>query len=548
MVEYLIMKMKGVLDINKSIILKSAAMLLAAVLSIGTTSCAKRSVTDYEPLKYGKSRLETKHVTVHDPNIVYDGTSGKYYIFGSHKAWAVSSDLAAWEYISLPSLQDNNSEVFKRNILWSSQGNFSYNVEGNMWAPAVIYNKDMGKWCMYMSINGGDYYSSIALLTSDKIDGDYEYAGTVVYSGFRSLEQLKATDFEKVCGKAKQSDAERYINAGGGWNSLYGTNAIDPCVFYDKDGGLWMSYGSWFGGIFLIKLDNETGLRDTSRKYKTKENVSDEYLGIRLSGGYGATGEGSFIVWDPQTEYYYLYESYCGLNATDGFSGYHIRLFRSKDVTGPYVDSMGNCAIVTHEGEDQSQKGIKLFGNYALSSLAGNGENSGEGYMSGGHNSALIDSDGQRYLVYHTRFNVGQEWHEVRVHQQFMNEDGWPVTAVYEHQGSVISESGYPVEDIIGEYEFIDHGTDAATKWTGMLPVKKVTLNPDGTISGDVSGTWNQHTGADGKGYYATMSIEGAEYKGVFFRQYDEAAEHNEVMTFTLIGNNDRSVWGSKIG
>lgn len=40
-----------------------------------------------------------------------------------------------------------------------------------MWAPDVIWNKAMKKWCMYLSVNGDYWYSSIILLTSDNIEG-----------------------------------------------------------------------------------------------------------------------------------------------------------------------------------------------------------------------------------------------------------------------------------------------------------------------------------------------------------------------------------------
>lgn len=87
-----------------------------------------------------------------------------------------------------------------------------------------------------------------------------------------------------------------------------------------------------------------------------------------------------------------------------------------------------------------------------------------QGYKSAGHNSAFIDTDNQRYLVYHTRFDSGNESHEVRVHQQFLNQDNWPVTAVYEYLGSTISKTGYSASDMLGEYEFVNHGKDASTK------------------------------------------------------------------------------------
>lgn len=132
-----------------------------------------------------------------------------------------------------------------------------------------------------MSVNGDNYYSSIALATSDKITVPYTYSEEIVYSGFTNSTPAKETDYAKVTGT--NSVNSRYLS-NGRWNPSYGPNAIDPCVLYDKDGNLWMSYGSWFGGLFMLKLDANTGLRDYSYKYETKTNVSDEYLGIKISG------------------------------------------------------------------------------------------------------------------------------------------------------------------------------------------------------------------------------------------------------------------------
>lgn len=482
--------------------------------------------------------LSTSRVSVHDPSVVKDGN--KYYIFGSHMANAVTSDLTSWSTFTT-NVNTNYSSIFSVGGAWAARGSSTYDISGNLWAPCVIYNSAMGKYCMYMSVNGSNFYSSIALATSSSITGPYTYAGTVVYSGFTNSSEASATDYAKVIGS--NTVASRYLSSGS-WNSSYGPNAIDPCVIYDKDGQLWMAYGSWFGGLFMIKLSNSTGLRDYSYKYSTSTNSSDQYFGIKLSGGYACTGEGSYIVWDAESSYYYLYVSYCGLDATDNFSGYHIRLFRSKSITGPYTDAAGNSAICISSGADQTTKGIKLFGNYDLSSLNGvsSFELSSNGYMSPGHNSAFIDTDGQRYLVYHTRFNTGNEYHQVRVHQQFLNTDGWPVTAVYEYLGSDISTSGYSSSDIVGTYDFVKHGNNATTTYTGMLTTYSISLNADGTISGSYQGTWSATSGT----YYCTMVINGVTYKGVFFKQYDESSSHTNTMTFSLIGNNNQAIWGSK--
>jgi len=399
-----------------------------------------------------------------------------------------------------------------------------------------------------MSINGDFYYSSIAMATADSITGPYTYVGTVVYSGFDNATQAAMTDYKQVTGT--NTVASRYL-VNGSWNNAYGTNAIDPCVLYDEDGQLWMIYGSWFGGTFMLKLDNETGLRDYTYTYALDTNASDgkasdPYLGTRISGGYGGTGEGPYIVWDEEAGYYYLYITYCGLNATNSFGGYNMRLFRSKNIEGPYTDAAGRYANRKNSSDDQSVKGIKLMGNYYFSSFASassSNTSAKNGYKSPGHNSAFVDNAGNRYLVYHTRFNRGSEEHQVRVHQQFLNEDGWLVTAPYEYAGSKISATGYSTTDIVGEYEFINHGNDATTGLIGMLDTKMVTLNKDGTISGDVTGTWKQKSGT----YYATMVIDGVTYKGVFFKQFDETSSHKETMTFSLIGSNNLAIWGSKI-
>ncbi len=62
-----------------------------------------------------------------------------------------------------------------------------------MWAPDVIYNKAMKKWCMYMSVNGINYKSAIVLLTADDIEGDWTLVGPVVYSGSEMTPSAKPT-------------------------------------------------------------------------------------------------------------------------------------------------------------------------------------------------------------------------------------------------------------------------------------------------------------------------------------------------------------------
>ena len=54
--------------------------------------------------------------------------------------------------------------------------------------------------------------------------------------------------------------SDNWFDQTGGWNHLYAPNAIDPNLFFDASGEkLYMSYGSWSGGLFLLELDPATG-------------------------------------------------------------------------------------------------------------------------------------------------------------------------------------------------------------------------------------------------------------------------------------------------
>ena len=130
---------------------------------------------------------------------------------------------------------------------------------------------------MYLSINGDQANCSIVLLTADNIAGPYLYQGPVVFSGFyntaNSAVSYKNTDLELVLGE-QASLPTRYATGNlNGWRHRW-PNCIDPCVFYDEEGKLWMSYGSWHGGIWMLELDEQTGLRDYDVAYTYTEGDS----------------------------------------------------------------------------------------------------------------------------------------------------------------------------------------------------------------------------------------------------------------------------------
>lgn len=517
---------------------------------------------------------ELKRVSVHDPSIVWDPSSSTYYIFGSHRAAAKTTDLMSWTAFTAPwktATSDNaaNSAAFETPAVkkvkkggvdvdlpafsatkWSAKGGSGYSVDGNMWAPDVIYNKAMKKWCMYLSINGSGWYSSIILLTADDIEGPYLYQAPVIISGFKNGTEYKETDLELVLG-SQSSLPERYA-IGDKWGDRYPNN-IDACVFYDEEGKLWMSYGSWSGGIWMIELDENTGLRDYDVTYELTGSGNgitvDPYFGKKIAGGYYVSGEASYIEYIGG--YYFLFVTYGGLAAGGDAKdynngGYQMRVFRSEKPDGPYQDVRGTNAVFPNFRVDfgpdaNDSRGVNIFGAYGDWGNQAKGRNS---ERSQGHNSIIAAEDGRTYLVYHTRFQNRGEEHEVRVHQVFQNEDGWLVAAPFEYTGETVKSADIatsqqvPTAQVAGSYKLLTHPYKLDHRVKELAKPVDIELNADGTITGSTSGTWAIKEGTS----YITINLD-KEYKGVIVEQTLEPTD-DKTIAFTALNGNGVTIWG----
>lgn len=511
------------------------------------------------------SSPELSRVSVHDPSII-KAEDGTYYVLGSHTASAKSEDLMQWEQVNFDygNVEDtpfygNLLETLEKPFQWAGYDDGDCAGGGYaVWAPDAIWNPyyewedgSTGAYMLYCCTSSTWRRSCISYLVSKTFEGPYEFVDTIVYSGFTKTGEPDGSssrdtswdnDYLNLTALIEKGSenggideiSENWFDASGGWNHLYAPNAIDPNLFFDAEGErLYMSYGSWSGGLFLLELDRATGAAIYPGVDSTDEvsgNFVDRYFGVHLAGGNHQSGEAPYIQYDSETGYYYMYETYGGLTAE---GGYNMRLFRSENPTGPYLDAAGGNAA--DNGESNDLYGIKLMGNYSFYDQIGK--------RAAGHNSALIDDDGSRYLFYHQRFDMDPqtEAHELRVHQQFMNEDLWPVTAVYEYRGE--TPEHYEDSQVVGSYEFINHGTNTSGE---MLTTQMLTLEEDGTVSGAASGTWTKTD--SGKGYdYVTIEMNDVTYKGIFFLQHKENSDPDPVMTFTAIGNDNTSIWGSMI-
>lgn len=502
-----------------------------AALRAGEEVAASKAGEEQKPVR--------QRVSVHDPSIVVGykdadgivypndqaGRQKIYYIFGSHMAWAYSTDLENWTTFQ-NNINDNYAQIFNEGAQWSKQGDAQYDISGNLWAPDVVWNKEMNKWCMYMSVNGNKWNSSIALLTSDSLEGDWSYEGTVIYSGFTASgnNPYTQTDYSEVTGQEELDSKFKSDNTSNTvWNMRYGAHAIDPCVFYDEEGQLWMSYGSWSGGIYIFRLDGATGFRDNSAE--AKKNYTDAYMGTKL-GGSTASGEASYI--EHIGDYYYLFLSYGGLVAN---GGYNMRVFRSQTPDGTYVDVSGDAA--TKGGGTEGTIGTRLMSYYRWSWWD-------YAHVAQGHNSAFVDTDGNAYVIYHTRTNDGTEGHTVRVHQLFTTEQGYLVATPFEYSATDRVGGTYAASVIAGDYELLFQNNTDHERLEYNAP-QHVQLKQDGTIAGDVAGTWTVKAGTA----FVTLQIANTTYEGTFVEQTMEGTGA-QTLCFTAVGDNDICLWGAK--
>lgn len=535
----------------------SSRLIVFSIFLLGVSGCTMSSDGVRQPHTQEWETRPAGRVSIHDPavrSVINEDGEEMFYAFGTHIAQAKSTDLVNWEVPHMTeyeNMEDNiifgdTNENLQETFEWSGHDDADSSGGYNLWAPDVICNDnfewangDTGAYLMYYSASSTWRRSAIVLMASPDIEGPYAYVDTIIYSGFTSSDSTDGSDRninyegthlpELIEDGVISEFNDNWARSGGTeYNTDYAPNAIDPAPFYDEDGNFMLVYGSWSGGIHLLELEEATGKPIYPGEDGETEDgrTIDRYFGIKLSGGYHQSGEGPYIAYDDESGYYNLYITYGALQA---HGGYNMRLFRSENVEGPYVDAQGNTGII-NSGDVNENYGIKLLGNYHFTGL------NNRGYRAAGHNSIVHDQNGNWFNVFHTRFNSGSEQHEVRVHQMLKNAQNWPIPLPYEYRGEAASIGNLNSESVSGEYEFVNHGTRNSSD---MLTTYFITLNEDNSLSGDSEGEWE----LDESGY-VTFTIEGSKYNGIFTEQPDENDEMRIV--FAAFGDNNEMIWGIK--
>lgn len=300
--------------------------------------------------------------SVHDPVMIK--CKDKYYLFytGNGISVSTSKDLVNWK---------TERPVFETPPQWAVEKVPSF--KGHIWAPDITFYQ--GKYYLYYSISAfGKNTSCIGVatnLTLDYSDPAYNWTdhGLIIQS---------------IPGKTN-------------WN------AIDPNFILDEKDNPYLSFGSFWDGLKLVKL-TKNGLstdQDLStiptlaRRHDRSNDIISESAGDNPI-------EAPFIY--KFEDYYYLFVSidYCcrGVNST-----YKISVGRSKNLEGPYIDNYG---------VDMAKGGGKLV-------LEGN-----EDWHGVGHN-AIIKIDSQERLVFHgyDANDLGRP--KLLIKKINWDREGWPI-------------------------------------------------------------------------------------------------------------------------
>jgi len=380
---------------------------------------------------YDKRVLEDRAkwmiTNVHDPAIFKDGDC--YYIFSTDCEVDTkelkpgiqirrSKDLINWEWVgyALDGIPADAKE-------WTAAT--------NLWAPEVVKFGD-DYYLYYSASQFGTNISYIGLAKSKSVTGPYISQGEVF--------------------KTKSKDTARFGTA---------PNAIDANIFFSKEGDHWMVYGSFFGGIYVSQIDPKTG---------KLVNYGEGDLIARRSSDVDSAIEGPYIIYNEDFDKYYLFVSYDSL-----FKDYNIRVGRSNNITGPYLDSQGNC-MTDIELNPQSRVGNKIVGSYSFAS--------GDGWKMPGHNSVLQDGD-DCYIVHHARGGKDPKWSYLHVRRILWSDDGWPVASPERYAGEAIQE--ITRDKIVGKWELIILDPDNNLQ----LTAKEAELSDDGRLEYKANaGSW----------------------------------------------------------
>jgi arabinan endo-1,5-alpha-L-arabinosidase len=317
-----------------------------------------RLIVCAQPIPVG-TISKTEQTSVHDPVIIKQDSV--YYIFYTGNGISVSSskDLLEWK---------KEAPVFAKPPQWAVVAVPGF--KGHIWAPDIQYFN--GKYYLFYSVSQfGKNTSCIGVAVN------------------KTLHPSSPGYHWEDLGKVVQSVPGRDL-----WN------AIDPNMIQDEAGKPWLTFGSWWSGIKLVRLDSAMKIAEPQQWYTLARRPRAYNSSDSASGSNGI--EAPFIF--KKGAYYYLFLSF-DLCCKGEQSTYKIVVGRSKKLQGPYLDKMG----------------VRLDNNGGAILLEGNADWHGVGH------NAVYSVDGKDLLVFHGYDAKDKGRPKLRIEELAWDSEGWPV-------------------------------------------------------------------------------------------------------------------------
>ncbi len=362
----------------------------------------------------------------------------------------------------------------------------------NIWAPYIVHYKNIFR--LYYCVSAfGLQTSYIGLAESDSPLGPWRLAGAVV----------KTQTGDKM-------------------------NAIDPSIVTDvKNGKQWMHYGSYFGGLYAVELNPETGLTSTpgdqGHSIARRANMKKDNI------------EAGEIIYNPEFKKYYLFMSYDPLMTT-----YNVRVGRADKPEGPFLDFFGNdlrdtinhYPILTHPYQ---------FKNHP-------------GWAGTGHCSVFTDDKGNYFMAHQGRLSPDNQLMDLHVREIKWTKSGWPVVSPERYTAS--KQNKITKKDIPGTWEIIriqDARTDRKLEFGQILwgenQLRKTEIDASKVVQFKKDG---QMEGSDGLWKYTpenglTLKLKDEMITGLIVFNGHDWENQTETILFTGLDKNGCSVWGKRV-
>ncbi|MEJ6952241.1 arabinan endo-1,5-alpha-L-arabinosidase [Natronospora cellulosivora (SeqCode)] len=387
----------------------------------------------------------------HDPSMMWDPVSKTYYSYSTdtaivsnyHQGIPIrkSKDLINFEFLGW-ALSDEA-------IAEGRDNGEGFDPTSGFWAPYTEYVD--GEYRIYYSATKafGSSESRIWLAVARDPEGPFENRGVVMDT----------------------------------WNTPdTDPNAIDAHVCDTPDGRKYFIYGSFFGGIFIKELDRKTGMPINPDEHYQGECIARKPVDSYIDGP-----EGAAIIYNSETKYYYLFLSYGWLG-----DDYDIRVGRSKDIRGPYLDYKGESML-------GNALGMKMAGSYhfkASHPYAGNDREAWEfaGFRGPGHGVPFYAPEKEEYFfVHHVRDGAQifckqeKDRQSFKMHYMLIRRmyflDAWPIFSPepYAGEDSTVTKLSSKKEMLDIDWEWILFKNDKNTMAESIVSKLPKNLIPEKT-------------------------------------------------------------------